>query len=523
MSNHRFATLLALIVAVTAARIATTYRVFSQTADEPYHLAAGYDFLRTGRQPSDPQHPPLARVLFALPFVSTPPPSVTDGLARGNALLLRDDRYTQNLGRARPGNLLFVAIGIISVALWARHLLSPLAGLIAAILFASLPPILAHGGLATTDMAVAAMLPAALYALTLLLERPTWPRAIILGIVVAAGLLLKYSFIAYFPAAAVVLVIARGGQAEARLTSGKRPLWDRLQPVLVAIAVAFVLVWATFRFSVSTLQQAYARAAEMCAEVFHAPQLASVPLPAPDYVNGFIEVARHDKRGHRALLFGQMKDPGSWWYYFPVALFFKTPIPFLILALAGCARKSEIALIALAILGVAMTSHINIGVRHALPIYAPLAIAAASVFELRRLRVASALLLAWLVIGSLAAHPDYLPWFNAFAGAHPENILNDSNLDWGQDVLRLVRVTRAEHVARLTVSLAGTADLDRIGLPPHTTLQAMSAVHGKLAISEMMLAQGNAYSPAVHAWLDQLLGGKPYRRIGKTIRLYELP
>src|SRR5205085_7188482 len=96
MNDRRFAVLLALIVAVTAARIATTYRVFSQTADEPYHLAAGYDFLRTGRQPSDPQHPPLARVLFALPFVSTPPPSATDGLARGNALLLRDDRYTQN-------------------------------------------------------------------------------------------------------------------------------------------------------------------------------------------------------------------------------------------------------------------------------------------------------------------------------------------------------------------------------------------------------------------------------------------
>ena len=139
------------------------------------------------------------------------------------------------------------------------------------------------------------------------------------------------------------------------------------------------------------------------------------------------------------------------------------------------------------------------------------------------MRVASALLVGWLVIGSAAAHPDYLPWFNAFAGRHPENILNDSNLDWGQDVLRLVRVARAQRIDRLTVSLAGTADLDRIGLPPHTTLQAMSAVHGKLAISEMMLAQGNAYSPEVRAWLDRLLGGKPYRRIGKTIRLYDLP
>src|SRR5207237_3342696 len=107
-----------------------------------------------------------------------------------------------------------------------------------------------------------------------------------------------------------------------------------------------------------------------------------------------------------------------------------------------------------------------------------------------------------------------------FAGAHPENILNDSNLDWGQDVLRLVRFTRAQRIDYLTVSLAGTADLDRIGLPPHTTLQAMSEVHGKLAISEMMLAQGNAYSPTVRDWLQKLLGGRDYRRVGKTIRLY---
>ena len=50
----------------------------------------------------------------------------------------------------------------------------------------------------------------------------------------------------------------------------------------------------------------------------------------------------------------------------------------------------------------------------------------------------------------------------------------------------------------------------------------MAEVHGPLAISEMMLAQGNAYSPAVHDWLTRLLGGKSYRRIGKSIRLYEL-
>jgi hypothetical protein len=117
--------LLTLLIVFTAARVTTTYRVFSQTMDEPFHLAAGYDFLLTGRQTSDPQHPPLARVFFGLPFLRTPPPATMDGLARGNALLLHDDHYTQNLGRARIGNLVFLVIGIAAVALWARDLISP--------------------------------------------------------------------------------------------------------------------------------------------------------------------------------------------------------------------------------------------------------------------------------------------------------------------------------------------------------------------------------------------------------------
>src|SRR5262249_35912228 len=156
--------------------------------------------------------------------------------------------------------------------------------------------------LATTDMAVAAMIPAALYALTLLLEQPSWPRTIAFGVILAAGLLSEYSFIIYFPIAALVLFIVR-------------PRFP-IKPLPRAIAIAFLLLWATFRFTISTLQAADARATDMCAEVFHAPRVATaLPLPAPDYIIGGIEVARHDHRGHRALLFGKMKDPGWWWYY----------------------------------------------------------------------------------------------------------------------------------------------------------------------------------------------------------------
>ena len=185
-------------------------------------------------------------------------------------------------------------------------------------------------------------------------------------------------------------------------------------------------------------------------------------------------------------------------------------------------RCPEVPLIAAAILGVAMTSDINIGIRHLLPIYAPLAIAAAAaILALPRLRIMSAVLVAWLFVSGVAAHPDYLPWFNFFA-PHPEMVLNDSNLDWGQDVLRLVRYTQREHIPEFSQLVFTAADLDRLGLPPNREVRKMEKVHGWFVTSEMGIAINESISPRMKSWVDGMIAGKPYTRIGKSIRVYHL-
>jgi hypothetical protein len=477
---------IAIIVALTLGRVAATYRVFAQTSDEHLHLIAGYDILKHHSWTTDLHHPPLARVFFALPFVNAPDPAGTDRALRGNELL-SNGRYTSNLARMRIGNLLFLGLGIIFVARWAMHLFSPEAGLLSAALFAMLPPVLAHGGLATTDMAVAAMMPFALDELTRLAERPSWRSAMMTGIAIAAGVLSKYSFLVFFPAAAFVLLIVLW-------LRGRRNAWPMFFLCgAVALIIAAALIWAGFGFS------------------FH-------PL-----IDGIADVRHHDATGHRNFLFEKLSWNG-WWYYFPVALFFKTPIPFLLFALTGwvilARRRPELPLIAAAILGVAMTSQINIGIRHVLPLYAPLAIAAAAaILALPRFRIASAALVLWLFVSGVIAHPDYLPWFNAFA-PHPETVLNDSNLDWGQDVLRLVRYTRREHIPSISLLLFTSADLDRLGFPPHKVIKDVEEIHGWFATSEMEIAIGETHSAKVKNWLDAMIAGKPYTRIGKSIRLY---
>jgi hypothetical protein len=481
----------AIITALSIGRVAATYRVFAQTSDENIHLIAGYDILKHHDWTTDMHHPPLARVFFALPFINAPEPAGADRSVRGNELLFTG-RYTTNLARMRIGNLLFLALGIVFVARWAMHLFSPEAGVLSAALFAMLPPVLAHGGLATTDMAVAAMMPFALHELTRLAERPSWQRAAMTGVALAAGVLSKYSFVAFFPAAAAVLLIVLWIR-DRKNTSQFRERF--LICGVVALLVAAALVWAGFGFSFEPL------------------------------IRGLAEVRNHNATGHRNFLFGQLSWDG-WWYYFPVALFFKTPIPFLLLALIGCAllarRRPEVPLIAAAILGVSMTSEINIGIRHVLPIYAPLAIAAASaILALPRLRILSALLVLWLFVDGVAAHPDYLPWFNAFA-PHPEQVLNDSNLDWGQDVLRLVRYTHDQHLPQISLLVITSAEINRLGFSPHTMIKYGDKIHGWFATSEMAIALHETHSARVKKWLDDTIDGKPYTRIGKSIRIYHL-
>src|SRR2546430_16469050 len=57
-----------LLILLTMVRIGSTWRVFSQTTDEPIHFLAGYVWLAEGRYMIMPDHPPLARVLAALPL-----------------------------------------------------------------------------------------------------------------------------------------------------------------------------------------------------------------------------------------------------------------------------------------------------------------------------------------------------------------------------------------------------------------------------------------------------------------------
>jgi hypothetical protein len=117
----------------------------------------------------------------------------------------------------------------------------------------------------------------------------------------------------------------------------------------------------------------------------------------------------------------------------------------------------------------------------------------------------------WTLASSLFHHPDYLAYFNELAGSHPENMLVDSDLDWGQDLLRLrdrMRELRVDNVAFTPASLSG---IERMGFPPHTENdpKTPSAGWNAVSISEWKLKNME--------WPGRF---DPTERVGQSILLY---
>ena len=117
-------------------------------------------------------------------------------------------------------------------------------------------------------------------------------------------------------------------------------------------------------------------------------------------------------------------------------------------------------------------SNMNIGVRHLLPAF-PFTFILVSNQIVRlyaRLRRPAAVwsfravlcsLLAWQAVSVLRVHPSYLAYFNELAGGADGGwrYLNDSNLDWGQELRRLADYVEAKNIPGIRVDFFGPGDI----------------------------------------------------------------
>ena len=435
-----------LLTLIGSARIVSTYKILNNTVDEPAHLAAGIEWVENGTYTYEDQHPPLARVAGALGayFAGARWSRQKGQISEGFHLLGYQHRYTRVLFYSRLAMLPFFWIGSAAVFWWARRAAGDVAGVLATLLFTTTPTVLAHAGLVTTDTAMTGLTcMAAVYSLHWG-DKPGWRRSLLLGLLLAGAFLSKFSSLAFLPAGWILMYSWHLWNARPGWRIASQEIIRALPQALLAWAVAAFLIWAMFNFDYG-----YAR-------------FFKRPVPAYEFFNGIASAWRHNEAGHPAYLLGQVRTRG-FWYYYPVALSVKTPLAMLVLVMAsviilfrrnGGAAAGMAAMFALGVLAVGMTSHINIGVRHVLPVYSGFAVcggmAAAYLAKAGRAGLISAiLLLGWHAVSGALAHPDYLSYSNEIARGHLEKILADSDLDWFQDMRQLairLRQLGARHV-----------------------------------------------------------------------------
>ena len=543
---NKYITGVIVLIGLALVRVVFTYTVFNGTYDEPVHVACGMEWLRGGTYDCDLQHPPLARVAVALgPYLkglrlgtewSAPDQRPRSFYEEGNAILYSKDQYWSNLTWARFGTLPFLVLLCIVTFLWARRWFSEAAGFWAVLMLVCTSPILGHAGLATNDVACAAGASLALYQFLRWLEQPHTARSLWWGFATAFAILCKFSNIPFLVTCYAVglMFMTRG------------PVRRRFAQIALAACVVLALAWVMYRFHVNPPAEFYGQHHPVIDSMLNSrPLLHSVwnsvmttPLPLAETMIGVLDLFVHNAVGHDSYLLGQWSQSG-WWYFFPVVLAVKTPIGLLLLAAVGLAlvfrrwlsgssrapwQQILTAAFPIAILLVCMPARIDLGVRHILPIYPLLAIAGGyavtSLFRHSRSGAAAAvLLIAWVIGDSVRAHPDYLAHFNEFAGSHPETILCESDLDWGQDLDRLSQRLKQRDIQRFSLAYFGTARLDKAGLPRYESASPTEPTRGYVAASLHDL-NIDYKKHGSFAWLKS---HQPIERIGKSIDLFYIP
>src|ERR1035437_5832838 len=406
-------------------------RLESQTFEEPAHLYAGYGYWLRGDFGINPEHPPLVKLVASLPLVRVDKPMYPEPThlffradsAIGGTRLLGAPGSEMLLNHARMAVSIFAFLLAVLVVVAGDEMYGAGVALFALTLFVFDPLLVAHGPLLGTDVGAACCIFGTVYAFYRYVKRQS-----LLGLGAATEVVF------YKP-------LAPAGSATPPPGQGRAKCAVRLAAsLLVIFAVAVTILWAFYGFRYEARRggaQITPPTAVYLQGLHHPVEAKTIGfaerhrLLPEAYLYGFTDVTMLSRDGRVMYLFGRMYPQGRW-FYFPAAFLIKSTIGFLLLLLLVPFSKAlwrsdvrrEVLFLAIPpviFFGAAMTSKLDIGIRHAMPAMPFLVVlaAAGAVSLARQSRVwawAVSILLALHVASSLHAFPNDLPYSNEFFG-----------------------------------------------------------------------------------------------------------
>ncbi len=546
--------LLALMVGGSGVLAVTSAIGETQTWDEGIHIAAGYAYLTRGDFRWNQEHPPLAKLMSALPLlplglqlpVETPGWAKLDETQMGIDFLYHNRAFLHYNGigadtvllAARSATMLLWLLFLIAGAWLVRRRFGAAAALLAAALCAYDPNLLAHARYVTTDLPVTVLYFLAAFLWMEYLLSGRLRDLALASLAFALALATKFSALLLLPAMVMVYAV--------RWASGKpaKPARDAVVLAGITILVISLLYWP------ETIRSWSGEMPRLASVVQRGNPIGNVlyragrwfHLPAHPFLVGLSKLVQHNQAGHDSYLLG-MRSPKGWWYYFPVAFAVKSTMAALaatalLLGAGLCSLRHRrripfiwcgLLIPPLVYFGISMSSAIDIGMRHILPLYPFLYVAVAVLLSERISRPwarYAMFALAALQIGECASiTPDYLAFFNALSGG-PGNgprYLVDSNIDWGQDLKKLKNWLGAHGTNTAWIEYFGNAQMDYYGInakPFRGPLdeKGWDAING-YAVASVTTLEG-VYVPLNE--LAPLRLRDPIAKVGWSLYVYDL-
>ncbi|MFC1625339.1 ArnT family glycosyltransferase [Patescibacteria group bacterium] len=491
----------------------------SATMDELAHIPSGYSYLSQKDFRLNPEHPPLIKDLSALPllflnlnFPLNVPAWTTDINGQwdmGRIFLYESGNDADKMLRFSrfPIMLLALLFGWLFFK-WTRGLYGEKVAFLALFFFAFSPTFLAHSRYVTTDIAAAFGFFIGIAAFLNFLFRGTRKSLIIAGIAFGIAQLLKFSLVILAPLYLVLGVLWIFLNNYENFSPSSRASWKKfikekfaiIGKIILIGLIGIAIIWPVYLFHVWN----YPVERQVADTTFILNSFGIRPLvdltiwlsgmpvlrAMGQYILGILMVIQRASGGNTTYFMGEISAAG-WSTYFPILYFLKEHLAFHILTFLALIfgirniiktreknlknifgwMRENFALTASFIFIIiywtqAITSPLNIGVRHVLPTF-PFIYLLVSRQTIRWIKDYSVdtprtifeniknlyhqyikpakrglfifILLLWIFLSSIINFPHYVSYYNELAGRTPNGykIATDSNYDWGQDLKRL--------------------------------------------------------------------------------------
>lgn len=474
-----------LLLVVFVLQLVFAARRNSITWDEDDHIYAGYMSWKHADFGLNPEHPPLVKLVAAVPLLRMPLkiPTLQDRFFKHEAFLGGKEFLFKNdadavLFRARMAAMIFSLLLVLLGFLAAQEMFGTGAGFIALALLVFDPNLLAHGAVVGTDVALTCFMFGAIYAFYRYVKTPSVWRLVAVGLATGLALASKHTGILVFPMLLLLALyeIFRGpGDSKTSAHVPRPSLSKRAQRLVFALvaisAISLTVLWASYGFRYRARGEGrqlnpplavFVQGLSRPREARLLQTVARFRLLPESYIYGLADV-RIMSDFYSSFLLGTVYPHGVW-FYFPVAFAIKSSLSFLLLlliaiwAISTRRLKTGREVVFLTIppvfhLIIAMSSGMNIGVRHILPLYLFFSVliggAAWKLIEQnRRWTYVIVVLLIFQAISTSRAYPAYLAYANELWGgpSRVHLLLSDSNADWGQQLKDVKRYLDARGI-----------------------------------------------------------------------------